>query len=299
MACPWETTIHLSVTPASAQDSVDYLTRLSEIVAPYVTAAPTQPIPCLPPPVGQPSTQDQPNNGQRNRVNRQNNNNNNRFQDVASDDEAVEEAQHGLANLHMQPHAADLDHAGINGSRWSAEDIYIQIITTLGEMLGKLALQLAKYHKWAESADRFTQSASLLTLALQYADMMYARIAAQAELDDRQLDAITERVRRNAAAVGIAAAHGVEKRDQFERMAESRKRNLENQLTPQWQDRDSAKARMGEDAWTHNPQPKGDFARRRAAAEKELRELEAAMSSVHGVDFLAVRTRAEALRNRA
>jgi hypothetical protein len=300
MACPWETAIHLSVTLPSPQDSVDYLTRLSEIVAPYVSAAPTQSIPCLPPPVGQQSTQDQPNNGQRNRDNRQNNIPNNRFQDVASDDDDdVEVAQHGLANLHLRPHAAGLGNPGINGSRWSAEDIYIQIITTLGEMLGKLALHLARDHKWAESADRFTQSARLLTLALQYADMMYARVAAQADLDDHQLDAITERVRRNAEAVGIAAAHGVEKRDQFERMAESRKRNLENQLTPQWQDRDSAKARMGEDAWTHNPQPKGDFARRRAAAEKELRELEAAMTSVHEVDFSSVRTRAEALRNRA
>jgi hypothetical protein len=297
MACPWETVIKLAAQLVNVQYSIDYLTDLSEIVAPYFNGTPTQPLPFLPPLLDQQGTHRQRGNARPNTGHLLVNNN--RFQDLGLDGDAVELAGSQLANLHLQLQPGNPGNPDDRGSHYSAEDIYIQVVTTLGEMMCKLAEQLAKDHNWVESADRFTQCVRLLTLALEYADNMYARIADQADLDDRQLDAIAGRVRRNAEAVGLAAGRGTEMRDHFERLAQSRKQKLMNVLTPQWQDRDSAKAKMGEDAWTHNPQPKGDFARRRAAAEKELRELEAAMTSVHEVDFSAVRTRAEALRNRA
>lgn len=206
-----------------------------------------------------------------------------------SDEEDVVEAEEKLANLQIQPLTGT--------SRWSAEDVFIQVVTTLGEILGKLSVLFAKEHKWTQSAERITRSVALLNLALQYADMMYARITARAELGDRELEVITDRVRRNCEAVGIAAGHGNDKKAQFEQEAVTRRRQLEAKLSPQLRDRDEAKQKMGEEAWTRNPNPKGDYARRRMADEKELRELNAAMESVGAADFSTVRERSEQLRN--
>lgn len=291
MNCPWEAAIKKSVD-LSADESVAYLTKLTEILQERVNSAPTEPVPFPPPPL--------PNNN-RNRNQRQDRNNqtprgnvrqnNNRFQLAGLDDDEVEEAQDLLANLQLQGAARG------GGSHWSAEDIFIQAVTALGEMLLRQGIEWVKEHRWTESAEQFTHSVTLLNLALQYADMMYARVAARAELNDHEIEIITERVRNNCEAVSIAAENGIRKKEEFEREAHNRQRQLERKLNPQWQDRDEAKQRMGNDAWVSNPNPKGDYAKRRAADEKELRELLAARAAVGEADFSAVRDRSEALRS--
>jgi hypothetical protein len=125
---------------------------------------------------------------------------------------------------------------------------------------------------------------------------MYARITARAELGDYELSYVEERVDRNCAAVSIAAGHGNDKKAEFEHQAEKRKDQLKRNLSPQWEDRDAARASMGDEAWTNNPRPKKDYARLREADERELRELERAQAEVAAVDYDAVRERSEQLR---
>jgi hypothetical protein len=160
-----------------------------------------------------------------------------------------------------------------------------------------MALIKVKDKKWMDSGNLFTQSCSLLNLALELADTMYARITARAEMGDYELGVVVDRVRRNCAAVSIAAGHGIDKKTEFERLAAKRKDQLQRNLSPQWEDRDAARASMGEDAWMNNPRPKRDYAKMREADERELRELERAEAAVAAVDYHAVRDRSERLRS--
>jgi hypothetical protein len=166
----------------------------------------------------------------------------------------------------------------------------------LGEILCKIALIKVKDRKWMDCGNLFTQSHALLNFALEMADTMYARITARAELGDYELGVVVDRVRRNCAAVSIAAGHGGDKKTEFEQLATKRKDQLQRNLSPQWEDRDAARASMGEDAWMNNPRPKRDYAKMREADERELRELERAQVTVAAVDYHAVRERSEHLR---
>lgn len=181
-------------------------------------------------------------------------------------------------------------------SRWNADDVFVQVITTLGEALGKLALLCVKEKNWLEGAGHFERSCRLLNLALEYSDHAYARISARAEVGDNELIQVVDRVRNNCAAVSIAAGHGMDKKNQFEREAAKRQEKLRQNLEPQWSSRDNAKANIGEEKWTHNPHPKKDYARMREADEKELRGLETALILITTVNYEQIHQKSENLR---
>lgn len=60
---------------------------------------------------------------------------------------------------------------------------------------------------------------------------------------------------------------------------------VNKKLAPMLEDRDSAKARFGEDKWTSNPAPKQTFVERRRGLEKEHRDITAAMEQLQQLNF--------------
>lgn len=204
------------------------------------------------------------------------------------DEEEVE-----VGNTTRQPNRPRRRGRPQGSSTYSAEDIYIQVITTLGEMLGLVALDHGKNSRWAEGANSFSESFKLLNIALTMSDAMYAHITARQELGDIELAQVVERVRNKCHGISIAASHSLEQKEHFVHVALRRKDKLKNNLEPQWQDRDAARAKMGEAAWNNNPRPKKDYAALREKDEAELRALDKAMDALTMVDYEMVRLSAD------
>ena len=160
-------------------------------------------------------------------------------------------------------------------------------------MLGLVALDHGKNSRWAEGASSFSESFKLLNIALTMSDAMYANIAARQELGDMELAQVVERVRNKCHGISIAASHSLEQKEHFVNAALRRKVKLNANLEPQWEDRDAARAKMGEEAWNNNPRPKKDYAALREKDEAELRALDEAMAALIMVDYEAVRAHAD------
>lgn len=297
MECPWEKAIRLVSNRQNYAPTqvVEYLLQLEEDLQLCVNAAPNTPIPFLPrdPPAPRPQRgTPAPNEGQRRNGNNNQNGQNNRFQMHQEEDEevdvggaALQPNQPGRGRRQRAPNGGSSDH--------SADDIYIQIITTLGEMLGLIALEQGKESLWAEGAKSFADSFRLLNVALSMSDAMYASITARQEIGDMELAHVVERVRNKCHGISIAATHSHEQKEHFLHVALRRREKLQHNLEPQWQDRDLAKAKMGEEAWTNNPRPKKNYAMLRAKDEQELKALETAMEALQAMDYETVREQAD------
>lgn len=92
----------------------------------------------------------------------------------------------------------------------------------------------------------------------------------------RTIDESAKELSDDAQVILVSLEHFGSARDAYMRSAARRARHLQSILEPQWQTRDEVKARLGEERWTNNPNPKRDYAERRARDERELRELERA-----------------------
>ena len=286
MECPWETAILHASGMSNPLESVTRLTELHDSLQNVVNNHPDRPIPFVPPPY---HGQTQPAHANPPHPRRNNNARHGVFAGLAEDEGSGVDIQ-----VPNGQNPADAPPARC--SRWNADDVFVQVITTLGEALGKLALLCVKEKNWLEGAGHFERSCRLLNLALEYSDHAYARISARAEVGDNELIQVVDRVRNNCAAVSIAAGHGMDKKNQFEREAAKRQEKLRQNLEPQWSSRDNVKANIGEEKWTHNPHPKKDYARMREADEKELRGLETALILMTTVNYEQIHQKSENLR---
>ena len=180
-----------------------------------------------------------------------------------------------------------------NGSLWPADDLYIKVITAMGEVMGLLALQYGREKEWLSGTQFFCESYKLLNIALTMADTIFVNMTTRAELGDNDLVVCIARAHNKCNAINIASTHGIDKRDRFAAEAQKRKVKLEAELAPQWESRDEVKAKIGEDKWTNNPAPKGTYADKRKAAEAELRAVNNAMELLTSVAYEQVRERSE------
>ena len=233
MECSWERVITIAATFRNAKAAVDYLATLERLLQDPVNNFPHRPVPFLPPqPTMEQSNLPQP----QVRANRPPN-----FFNLLSDDSSDEGQHQQEAHLNRgrgggrgERGRADRGRGRSGGGRgggrgqgilvpavvgrsfWSAEDIYIQVITALGELLGKMALEHARLKEWRSGADLFGEACRLLNMALALADGVYVNVVTGVENGGYEPAEVIERVRNKCYAISIAATHCSENEVKFE-----------------------------------------------------------------------------------
>jgi hypothetical protein len=114
-----------------------------------------------------------------------------------------------------------------------------------------------------------------------------------ADAEARRL--LQEHLVEDSRIIEVSSSHAERSKKVFLTKARNRAMRLEATLTPQWEKRNNARAAMGDDRWTNNPNIKGTAAAIRFADERELRELNAAMEKVRQLDFQSVVTNARGI----
>jgi hypothetical protein len=177
---------------------------------------------------------------------------------------------------------------------------YIEFLTFLGELYSIRGgrLRPADRVTWAEGTELFQQANANLQTALTYTDSLVVRLRIQEEHDEDHGGQLSNSDRADldelihkADAISIAAGAAINNLDTYEQKVKNRETVLFQKLNPQWQERDQVKERWGQERWTTNPNPKMDYAERRALMEKELEEVKLALQ-----DLAHVRARLENIR---
>jgi hypothetical protein len=159
----------------------------------------------------------------------------------------------------------------------------IQAICQVAELL-KAEAESTRPVKWLDKATLWMKAYDLINDCLIDIDPWKAALVhAQVNGDENLLNNHHRGALESLFnGVGIVHDHLSRGKESALQRMHTRKNILLDNLQPQWQSRDEAKARMG-DRWNRNPNPKNDFSRRRIENEIELKDLTAAIDCMEGL----------------
>ena len=156
--------------------------------------------------------------------------------------------------------------------------LLIRVVTAQSDLYACKACQFRHSKQWKLGADLYALGLDRIYFALNLADSEFARLFLEEGDSSNNVDAAS--FAEDADIVQVSIQHLVEERGRFQKAAEQQLRKLRQRLEPQWMDRDAVRARIGEDKWFSNPNPKREFAQKRKVDETELKELEEALDAL-------------------
>lgn len=183
--------------------------------------------------------------------------------------------------------------------------VMIRVVTSMSEVYAHKASACRQERppKWKLGADTYGQSLFKIHQALQLADSEISRLMDQQQQQQQQGDGVTDddcfdALVQDADIVEVAIQYLTQERDRYRQAAVSQEKYLLERLNPQWQARDQARTRMGDDKWVQNPAPKNDYWHRRRQDEYQLRDVQAALAQLNEVDTTVAQATSEQIKNR-
>lgn len=189
-----------------------------------------------------------------------------------------------------------------NGSRMDTLRLLVRVSASQSDLYARSARLLADDGLWMDGAVALEAAVGCLRTALNLCDTeisKYLHQQQQIEMD-QQVGANTaahyttnsssshsynpssmtlryKQLQEDADIVHVSTQCVIREKDKYVRLAQRQVERLQRILEPQWETRDVAKARIGEDKWKNNPSPKHDYARLRVKHEAELKQLQQAL----------------------
>ncbi len=188
-----------------------------------------------------------------------------------------------------------------NDDPLTSRRILIRILTTLSEINAVQAIRYGKSRQWKNGANSYTISYSHVSNALNMADEEFVKLLTYKEsllgenspsttnntnIDYKTIQTLQNHISSDCNIIHITNSHFSTQRDKFTAYASSRKSYLELKLQPQYLSRDEIKHKVGHYRWTHNPNPKNDYASIRKNDEMELKEIEDAVVMLDDLECL-------------
>lgn len=173
--------------------------------------------------------------------------------------------------------------------------LMVRILNAQSEIFAAKALLFRKQAPpaWTLGAEQYTYCLHKIHAALILADSEISKWIAADSVNGRTLLLLGE----DADIVVVAVQSMTSNRESYLAAARQQEAYLMRKLQPQWDARDEVKERMG-DRWSHNPNPKRDFARMRAEHEKQLADIRRAVQCLEQLDTSAAEQSSKRLKEK-
>jgi hypothetical protein len=181
--------------------------------------------------------------------------------------------------------------------------LLIRLWTSRAEILAMCASASQHAHEWKQGAKWYSDALEQIVEAQEQADFEVARwwlrLEAQESMQGGYQTAVQEQqsLQEDAEIVQVALEYFSRERHNFVKAAHRQMEYLNNRLQPQWESRDQAKNRIGEEKWTNNPAPKNTYYRMRQQDEKQLRQLKDALQELAKSDPTQALQNAQTMQN--
>lgn len=166
--------------------------------------------------------------------------------------------------------------------------ILIRILTCQSECLALKASSLRASREWKQGAENLSVSLDRIYAALDVADTQISKWMMMMDCNDdtsNEIQSSKQDLVEDADVVEVAIESLVRGRDKFIQLGKKEEAFLLRKLEPQWASRDEVKQRMGENRWTNNPHPKGDYARMRKEFEIRHRDVRDALLLIEKMEY--------------